>query len=55
MMEYYHARLSANELDLLLGYDPEMLPGENPEKKIAELTRYVNSVQSIIDDSIEEW
>jgi hypothetical protein len=54
-MDYYHARLSSNELDLLLGYDPEMRPSDNPEKKIAELIKYVCTVQSIIDDSIEEW
>lgn len=54
-VDYFHARLSSSELDLLLRFDPEMSPNDSPEKKIAELTRYVNTAQSIIDDAIEEW
>lgn len=53
--DWYHARLSSSELDLILRFDPDMRPDHDPEAKIAELTRWVNSVQSIVDDALEEW
>lgn len=47
--------LSASELDFILRYDPDLKPGEDVHKKVAELGRFIDSVQSMIDDGIETF
>lgn len=52
---WHHATLSDNELDLILGFDPDINPNELVQDQVAELVRWACAVQSIIDDSIESW
>lgn len=53
--EYFFARLSSHDLDFVLGMDPDVHPAEDIHEKLANFRRYVVTVQSIIDDSLEEW
>lgn len=53
--DHHFARLSNSELDLILRFDPEVRPDDDPQVKLAEFRHYINTVQSIVDDSLETW
>jgi hypothetical protein len=51
----YEAVLSSSELDLILGFDPDVNPNDDPWVQLRELVTYVNTVQSIVDDAVVAW
>lgn len=51
----YEAVFSPSELDLILGFDPEVDPNRPLEAQLVELVKYVSTVQSIVDDAVVSW
>jgi hypothetical protein len=53
--DHHFARFTNADLDLILGFDPEVHPAEDIHEKLANYRRYVVTVQSMVDDALETW